>query len=113
MSDGFAPTSTPPRNPILAKTRTKAATQTVEPENEFTPFDRPVFDVPPPAAFEDIGAPPVDLMAPTDTSEGLYTDATYDEIDAGRRASEAFAKRRKAELEYGKNYAVRRKAAVK
>lgn len=114
MSDSFVPTSTPPKNPILAKSRARAATPAAEPSAVYEPFDKPVFEVPAEEQqpIEDIGLPPTDLMAPTDTSEGLYTEATYDEIEAGKKAGEVFSKRRKAELDYGKNFAARRKSIV-
>lgn len=79
----------------ITETYTMPAPQTLTP-----PEPEPI--------VETIGLPPTPHMAEPETTDLLMTDITVDEMEAGKQASTQYAKRRQAELDYGKNFLARR-----
>lgn len=59
-----------------------------------------------------LGEAPAPQMAAPSRVDMLMTDITLEEMKAGQKAAETYAKRRQAEIDYGKNFAARRSAKI-
>jgi len=57
---------------------------------------------------EVMGIQPDPKMAEPTPLSPLMTDITMEEMKAGKQASDQYARRRKAEMDYGKNFSARR-----
>ena len=60
-----------------------------------------------------LGVAPQPHMAEPAKPDHMMTDITHDEMAAGKRASDYYSQRRQAELDYGKNFALRRIERIK
>ena len=124
MADPFAPTSPPPTSPpppLPEKLQQdkEAATAAAEKEQKekvtttFTiPSPKTVSPPKPPDQEQVIGEPPTPHMAEPEKPDLSMTDATLDEMEAGKKAADVYARRRQAELDYGKNFVSKRKERI-
>jgi hypothetical protein len=60
-----------------------------------------------------LGTAPTPHMSEPIKSDHMMTDITFDEMTAGKKASDYYSQRRQAELDYGKNFALRRVERIK
>jgi hypothetical protein len=108
MADAFTPTSKPPSTVKVPKA--EPVDVYIPPLTSLTPDPE---DIPKETEESEVlGSAPISQMAEPAPLDHMMTDITVEEMAAGKKAAEQYAKRREAEFNYGKKFAARRNARI-